>query len=499
MTAHAPPRIVVETLRLKGIEVGDFLGKGAYSTVWSVTDRTRGALFAAKVISTAMLRLRKIPTERLLREIEIMQRLRHPRIVALDQVIACGEDMLVLLMELVPGKELFEHVLAVGQMPEAVARVVIEQLLDAVAYMHSSNVVHRDIKPENIMIDTVAGQVKLIDFGLGKVVSSFVSPTSFVGTPEYFAPEVNPAMRANPETGYTTAVDMWSIGIVLFVMLAGHFPQRDPSVDSGAPLLKTEKLAKISPQCRALLAALLEPVPQKRINAAAAQAHPWFTAARARSSPAAPPAACAPPTPLGIADRSASFATSTPTPTTSGSSATRTTATVTSCTEEELAKMTADMSQMQMVRGSMMAGNPSPEQVRACCQSRKRWERKKEEMRSMVALQQTIAGRFHESYEMALGVPAVAMSIRMSAVHCREHFGNTTKLLGDMKRHADNVIDMSDDVRVALEEGEPGLAVHFFQATATIIDTIKKRVDDVVARNGMFILFTVHVSLRESC
>jgi hypothetical protein len=108
--------------------------------------------------------------------------------------------------------------------------------------------------------------------------------------------------------------------------------------------------------------------------------------------------------------------------------------------------------------------------------------------------------------KMSLGVPAVAMSIRMSAVHCREHFTDTTKLLSDMGRHCGGVLDMAEDVRIAVEEGEPGLAVHFFQATATIIDMLKSRVEGITVRSGQlttslnkvrssFLLFAFPVAL----
>ena len=419
MAQSPPPPLVISTLAAKGIEVREFLGKGAYSTVWSVVDTTRGQVFAAKMISTATLRMRKIPTERLLREIEIMQRLKHPRIVELDQVIACGDDMLVLLMEQVNGRELFELILEDGPRQECMSRQLMKKLLEAVAYMHGMNVVHRDIKPENILVtheEMVGCEIKLIDFGLGKIVSSFASPKSFVGTPEYFAPEVNPSMRSDPETGYTTAVDMWSIGIVLFVMLAGHFPQRPPgAAEDATPLLDAEALASISAECRSFLSSLLEPNPRTRLSAVEALAHPWF-----HSTP-------------------------------------------------------------------MM----SAKETAMCCFKSKR---PAIGLDQMVEMQNTIAGRFHFSYEMALGVPAVAMSIRMSAVHCREHFTNTTKLLHDMRRHAEHVIEMSDDVRVALEEGEPGLAVHFFQATASIIDAIKKRTDGIVANNAR-IMASLHEAI----
>ena len=224
---------------------------------------------------------------------------------------------------------------------------------------------------------TSVAAVKLIDFGLGKVVSSFIAPTSFVGTPEYFAPEVDPSLRqGDPEVGYTSAVDMWSIGIVLFVMLAGHFPQKadDPM------LAEAEALKTLSDEGRDFLLRLLKRNPRERMDATAALAHPWMLSGGCRKM-------------------------------------------------HESGASTTDI---------------------VACQKRYQLE---QSMKHAALMQSSIAERFHSSYEMALGVPAVAMSIRMSAMHCREQFTTTTKLLHDMRGHAENVIEMSDDVRVALEEG----------------------------------------------
>jgi serine/threonine protein kinase len=281
--ATAPP-IVVEMLAAKGLFFDRFIAKGSFSTVWAVHDANReGERFAAKVISTNVLRMYNIPLESLLSEIDIMHRLRHHRIVALDQVIPCNEDLLVIVMELVGGVELFQHVVKHGPMSESDVRVVISQLLDVLEYMHGEGVVHRDIKPENILFDAARKEVMLIDFGLGKVVSAEHSAKSFVGTPDYLAPEVDPLHRDDPEAGYTSAVDVWSLGMVMYVALAGRFPLRDRVDDS--PLLASIEILATSRECQAFLTALLETDPLKRPTAAQARAHPWITGAASPPPP----------------------------------------------------------------------------------------------------------------------------------------------------------------------------------------------------------------------
>ena len=433
MQAVAPPPIVVEMLAAKGLFFDRYIAKGSFSTVWAVHDANReGERFAAKVISIATLRLYNIPIDSLLREIDIMHRLRHHRIVALDQVIPCNDDLLVIVMELVPGMELFQHVVKHGAFAEDVGRGIISQLLDVLEYMHGESVVHRDIKPENIMYDPARKQVMLIDFGLGKVVSAEQSAKSFVGTPDYLAPEVDPLHRDDPGAGYTSAVDMWSLGMVMYVMLAGRFPLRDRVDDS--PLIASVEILKTSRECQAFLTALLQQDPLRRPTAAEARAHPWISGA----------ASASPPRPSGVAEGGAG---------------------------------------KKGCQGKDACGARYGNKQLACCTMRPvsiggdagRAETGSSENRllRMATLQHTVAERFYNAYEMSLGEPAVAMSIRMSAVHCREHFTDTTKLLSDMGRHCGGVLDMAEDVRVAVEEGEPGLAVHFFQATATIIDTLK--------------------------
>jgi len=133
-------------------------------------------------------------------------------------------------MELLQGGELYYPIVQKGRLNEWEAKVVVVQVVDALAYLHEQHVIHRDLKPENILIhssfDTPQGthyKVKLVDFGLSKLIRDGLSiARTFVGTPQYWAPEVLVAGENGSEYDYR--VDIWSLGILLYVMLAGSYP-----------------------------------------------------------------------------------------------------------------------------------------------------------------------------------------------------------------------------------------------------------------------------------
>merc|ERR1719191_1439783 len=131
-------------------------------------------------------------------------------------------------MELVGGGELFDHIVGRGRLPEDEARYVFLQIVEGLKYIHSKNIIHRDLKPENILIDQKHSrqgllEVKLSDFGHSKLINDgYSTALTRVGTPQYWAPEVSDPAKA--ALGYTQAVDLWSLGVVLYVMLIGSYP-----------------------------------------------------------------------------------------------------------------------------------------------------------------------------------------------------------------------------------------------------------------------------------
>lgn len=206
------------------------LGAGATATVHRCKTK-EGNEFAAKVIDVERLcRFRRDAEElksKLDREISILRTLRHNRLVCLEDVVET--DMrLYLVMELVRGGELYEHIVNQPEqcLPEAECRYIFEQLIDALKYIHSKNVVHRDLKAENVLIDSVAStpgrpEIKLLDFGHSKLIrDGYNRAESIVGTPACWAPEVS-----DPGSPcYDERADLWSLGVLLYLMLVGKYP-----------------------------------------------------------------------------------------------------------------------------------------------------------------------------------------------------------------------------------------------------------------------------------
>jgi len=127
------------------------------------------------------------------------------------------DGKIYMVMEFVSGGELFDHIVNRGHYSEHDAALVIRQIIEAVAYLHSNNIAHRDLKPENLLCTGPNNEIiKVADFGLSKEFDD--SMETMCGTPDYVAPEV---LRGN---GYTNAVDIWSIGVVTYVMLCGSPP-----------------------------------------------------------------------------------------------------------------------------------------------------------------------------------------------------------------------------------------------------------------------------------
>jgi calcium/calmodulin-dependent protein kinase I len=268
----------------KYYELGKLLGEGGFAKVYAAHDRQTMTNCAVKVINKTT----RDPAEMeyLLREMDIMMKVSHPNIVATFDIFDTP-SVLNLVIDIMPGGELFDIVADKGHLSEAQASQVVREIIMACEYLHSINIVHCDIKPENILCKTSNWplDVKLCDFGLSDYIDSARvaelghdnTLTAVIGTPGYIAPEV---VKREP---YGRAVDMWACGVVLYVMLSGRLPfygRNDMEclrrIANGEYSFPDREWKDISEHAISLVKSLLQVNPTKRLTARAALQHRWL-------------------------------------------------------------------------------------------------------------------------------------------------------------------------------------------------------------------------------
>ncbi|ODQ56656.1 hypothetical protein WICANDRAFT_98271, partial [Wickerhamomyces anomalus NRRL Y-366-8] len=224
-------------------------------------------------------------TDGVSRELEILRRLDHPGIVRLRGFYE-DDDSYYLVMEFVPGGDLMDFVAAHGAVGEEAAKEICKQILQAIQYVHSLEISHRDLKPDNILIaqdDPVL--VKITDFGLAKISDTGTFMKTFCGTLAYVAPEVidGRLSKITDSNKYSSLVDMWSLGCLVYVILTAHLPfsgstqdQLYKQIQQGSYHEPPLKEAGVSKEARSFLDSLLQVDPRFRLTASAALSHPWI-------------------------------------------------------------------------------------------------------------------------------------------------------------------------------------------------------------------------------
>nr|ABK24914.1 unknown [Picea sitchensis] len=254
-------------------ELGRLLGQGTFAKVYYAKTLKTGESVAIKVMDKEKI-LKVGMIEQIKREISVMRLVRHPNIVRLYEVMA-SKSKIYFVMEYVKGGELFNKV-AKGRLKEEEARKYFQQLISAVDFCHSRGVYHRDLKPENLLLDE-NGDMKVSDFGLSALPEQFRQDGllhTACGTPAYVSPEVI------TKKGYDGAkADIWSCGVILFVLMAGYLPFLDANL-----MVMYKKIYKgdfkcppwFSSEVRRLVVRLLDPNPRTRITVPQLMEVPWF-------------------------------------------------------------------------------------------------------------------------------------------------------------------------------------------------------------------------------
>ncbi|XP_009788220.1 CBL-interacting serine/threonine-protein kinase 24 isoform X1 [Nicotiana tabacum] len=258
--------------KLGKYELGRTIGEGAFSKVKFAQNTETGENVAIKVLAKSTILKNKM-VEQIKREISIMKIVRHPCIVRLHEVLA-SRTKIYIIMEFVTGGELFDKIVHQVRLPEKEARRYFQQLIDAVAHCHSKGVYHRDLKPENLLLDC-QDNLKVSDFGLSAFPQQGVDLLhTTCGTPNYIAPEVL------SNRGYDgAAVDVWSCGVILFVLMSGYLPFDEvdlPTLFSKINAADFSCPFWFSPGAVSLIRKILDPNPDTRIKIKGIKRDSWF-------------------------------------------------------------------------------------------------------------------------------------------------------------------------------------------------------------------------------
>ncbi|CAD8150941.1 unnamed protein product [Paramecium pentaurelia] len=253
---------------------GQVLGQGAFGKVWKVTHKTTGLIRAMKQIKKS--ELIKEDEQKLFQEMHILKNLDHPHIVKLYELYQ-DQTNYYMITEYLSGGELFERIKKMQVFTEKRASELILQILLAINYCHEQKIVHRDLKPENILFSGPEPQqnLKIIDFGCSRRFNTS-KMTKRMGTPYYIAPEV---LGQN----YTEKCDIWSCGVILYILLCGYPPFTGKNeqeifekVKLGRLKFPNEEWDLISKEAKHLIQKMIQVDVNLRYSASQVMSDPWF-------------------------------------------------------------------------------------------------------------------------------------------------------------------------------------------------------------------------------
>lgn len=252
------------------------LGMGKFGLVFKLTHKETGRVCAGKFYKGRRAKEREAARK----EIELMNYLHHPKLV---QCLAAYDHRpeMVMVMEFIAGGELFERIVDdTFEHTEPASVHYMQQILEGISYMHQQNIVHLDLKPENIVcVDTTGTSIKIIDFGLASRLDGSAPLKVMHGTPEFVAPEV---ISYEP---VCLATDMWSIGVICYILLSGESPFQGNSDAETLALVTAaqwefdeESFDEITEEAKNFISSLLNKDTRRRMSCKEALAHPWMAA-----------------------------------------------------------------------------------------------------------------------------------------------------------------------------------------------------------------------------
>ena len=272
-------------------QIGDYLikdsiGNGGYAKVYLGTHIPTKEKVAIKVIDKEELFEEEINKKRLLLEISILKKVRHKNIIKLYEIMETPQTI-YLVMEYCNSGELFDFIVGKDKLSENQACSFYQEIIDALSYLHSQNIVHRDVKPENILLNKINRIIncKLIDFGISRTFQNNELVSTPCGTASYASPEMHKGEAYNPILS-----EVWSSGILLFSMVCGYLPfSEEDELENINNILKGNYEfpddIELSPEIKDLIKHLLDINPETRYNLDKIKQHPWFNLVPYNSRP----------------------------------------------------------------------------------------------------------------------------------------------------------------------------------------------------------------------
>ncbi len=428
-----------------------------------------------------------------------MKRLHHPNIIQFVDVFE-DNDNLMMVMEYCPGQELFDVILDRKFFHEEDARPIFVQIARALYYLHSLNILHRDVKPENVLVSSIPdaqGNIvaKLLDFGLSKNAGNGSAAKTFVGTPCYVAPEVEYTSKGLGGT-YSFPADCWSLGALLYVMLVARFPEfEQDSTGKIVVKLSPSLWGSVSTEAKDLIRSLMNTNPAARLTMGSTLMHPWLKQYRATQEELSRVAVSSydlsrklqeEETRLAEVERQARAAVAHANHIQSqGMSEAPTNAhhvdlqRIDSNSDRaediELTSTGAVVHQQAMV----VVRNPHTEAVVTAAKNPEHGI----QLAPLLHLQRSIATCFDEVHASYKDLPEVASEIREGASLCREQLTQSMKMLRQVEQTAAAVLSMFPDLELAVEEGEPQLAVNFFATVKLWVRDLRELVNSTQSIN----------------
>eukprot|EP01035_Chromulina_nebulosa_P018810 gene18810-24580_t len=250
------------------------LGAGAFSTVKLAVNLDDSREVAVKIVSRTG--LSEADDIALKQEVEILMSLTHPNIISCYDFYE-EEKVYYVVLEYMEGGELFDRIVKKSVYSELEAREVVNTILNALKYCHDRDIVHRDLKPENLLLTRRDDDydIKIADFGFASRKGELMSTQC--GTPGYIAPEI---LQREP---YGKTVDMWSLGVITYILLGGYPPFQDKNIRNLFSKIKRceykfhpEVWSNVSEEAKDFIRNLLIMPPSSRLTADTALAHPWI-------------------------------------------------------------------------------------------------------------------------------------------------------------------------------------------------------------------------------